>query len=870
MAGTLLPAAAFAAQDALPESAAIPEPHFPSRLYQFVWRNWELANADRMAEVVHASPREILELGESMGLPPKPQLSEDQLRRIYVTAIRQNWHLLPERQIVQLLGWTVERLRFTLKEDDFLDVKLGRNKPRCDDLRYSAPTQAEKLAASRIRETVRTMFGASFRTPGERLCQFVGELSDPRFHLLRDRNSVLSPGEIDLSTGWSITLPTDGPLRFAAQRFDEYLRDAMGARLEVSRPDSARKKSIRFDTHASGHARESFEVRVSPDEIVISSGDDAGAIQGIYWLQDRMEERDAPFLPTGSTSRRSAWNPRYLYSYFALYGDPLMEPEADPFPDAYLEKLARCGINGVWMQAVLNTLAPSRQFPEFGEGSETRLRNLDALVKRAARFGVRVYLYLNEPRAMPDAFFKSHPGIRGSSSRGLYAMCTSTPEVRDWIRESLTHVVRRVPDIGGFFAITMSENHTNCFSHGGGWGQKAPHAGDCPRCTRRTGWEVIGELFETFRAGVREGGSSANVIAYDWAWGDDLSSRLIPALPRDTGVLSISEWDLPVVRGGVSQKVGEYSISSVGPGPRALRNWDRARESGNPRLAKTQFNNTWEMSAVPFIPAMQLITRHCERLAKAGIDGVMASWTCGGYPSPNLAAAKEFYFEPRKPTDEILRATAARRYGRKAAPEAVEAWHQFSVAFEEFPYGVSIYIIPVQHGPANLLRLAPTGHNPGMILFPHDRYKNWCGTYPPEVVRSQFQKMAEIWNRGLELFRKAMAKASPAKKVAAAADVAVAETCYHHFRSVANQVEFYMLRDKLASASGSERAATIARMKAIAADEIELARRQFPVARSNSTIAFEASNHYYYTPLDLVEKVLNCRDVIAQLDRLSS
>ncbi|MEN6608572.1 MAG: hypothetical protein ABFD60_15105, partial [Bryobacteraceae bacterium] len=74
---------------------------------------------------------------------------------------------------------------------------------------------------------------------------------------------------------------------------------------------------------------------------------------------------------------------------------------------------------------------------------------------------------------------------------------------------------------------------------------------------------------------------------------------------------------------------------------------------------------------------------------------------------------------------------------------------------------------------------------------------------------------------------------------------------------------------KLESASGSGRAATITRMKAIAADEIDLARRQFPVARANSTIAFEASNHYYYTPLDLVEKVLNCRDVIAQLDRLS-
>jgi hypothetical protein len=33
-----------------------------------------------------------------------------------------------------------------------------------------------------------------------------------------------------------------------------------------------------------------------------------------------------------------------------------------------------------------------------------------------------------------------------------------------------------------------------------------------------------------------------------------------------------------------------------------------------------------------------------------------------------------------------------------------------------------------------------------------------------------------------------------------------------------------------------------------------------------SNCAYEASNHYYYTPLDLVEKTLNCRYVMRELD----
>jgi hypothetical protein len=123
-------------------AAAIGEAHFPNRLCQFVWRNWELVNTARMAAVLGTSAGNVLRLGAAMGLPGKRTLTEDQLRRIYVTVIRQNWHLLPEAQLVQLLGWDLERLRFTLKEDDFLDHKLGP-KPECEPVRWAALTAAE-------------------------------------------------------------------------------------------------------------------------------------------------------------------------------------------------------------------------------------------------------------------------------------------------------------------------------------------------------------------------------------------------------------------------------------------------------------------------------------------------------------------------------------------------------------------------------------------------------------------------------------------------------------------------------------------------------------------------------------------------------
>jgi hypothetical protein len=152
-----------------------------------------------------------------------------------------------------------------------------------------------------------------------------------------------------------------------------------------------------------------------------------------------------------------------------------------------------------------------------------------------------------------------------------------------------------------------------------------------------------------------------------------------------------------------------------------------------------------------------------------------------------------------------------------------------------------------------------------MILFPHDDVKAWCGAYPPEVVAGQFAKMATVWRQGLSVLRRAATKVPPRATAAAEAELAIAETCYHHFQSTANQVEFYALRERLAAAGGAERARILKQMRRIARAEIEIARRQFLVARRHSAIAFEASNHYYYTPLDLAEKILNCRQVLESL-----
>ena len=87
-------------------------------------------------------------------------------------------------------------------------------------------------------------------------------------------------------------------------------------------------------------------------------------------------------------------------------------------------------------------------FPEFGARADERIANLNKLIERAGRSGLKVFLYVNEPRSQPAAFFARWPELRGAEWRGLYAMCTSQQPVRQWISDSLAHVLERAPDLG--------------------------------------------------------------------------------------------------------------------------------------------------------------------------------------------------------------------------------------------------------------------------------------------------------------------------------------------------------------------------------------------------------------------------------------
>jgi hypothetical protein len=731
--------------------APIASPYFPDRVHEFVWRNWNVVATSKLAEVLGATPQQVSAIAESMGLPAEGTIPPEMKSRGYITLIRRNWHLLPYDQLLQLLEMTPDQLAFTLREDDFLWVKLGRLKPKCDPLRYTSPDEAAQRRAKEIRQVVEKDFGEELARPQEPRFEFVRKLSSP--------------------------LPS-----FA-----------------VADPKSEQPVSLRF-----------------------------------------------------------------VYSYLAVYGDPLSNPALDPYPDGFLQRLSSVGVNGVWLHAVLRDLAPGGDaFPEFGADHQRRLENLKALVQRARKFGVGVYLYMNEPRAMPAAFFENRPGLAGVREEDYRAMCTSQPAVRQWMADSLAYIFRQVPELAGIYAITASENLTSCASHGD-WGS-------CEHCKPRSDADIITEVVSVLEEGVHRGNPKANVVVSDWGWrGHGDAVDMVPRLPKSVWLMSVSEWDKAIERGGVASKVGEYSISSVGPGPRSVRHWDVARQAGIKTAAEIQFNNTCEIASIPYLPVLDLIAEHIHNLAPARLNGMLIGWTMGGHPSPNFQLADRMNRVPAPDVNAVLDALARERFGETAAAHARKAWTLCSDAFRQYPFHISVvYASPVQWGPANPIYLKPTGYSATMWGIPYDDLKGWRGPYPPEIFASQFETMAKEWRPGVEELTLAASSAPAELRGAAETDLRFARAAGLHFQAVANQARIVLARDALAAPAGTipteDRNRWRTELRERIESEIKLARDLYDLVREDSRIGFEPSCQYFYLPQDLVEKVVNCRWALANL-----
>ena len=802
--------------------------NFPTLFQNFIFRNWESVTTEKMAQILGTDKSTIEALASEMGLRVPAKYNKNYKDRGFLTVVRNNWHLLPYEQILKLCELPEDELAFTLREDDFFDIKLGSVKPDVPKLSYRPLTDEEKEKTKKIRENLLGKLPDFGKETGAEDFDFLYKFS-------KNGNNDFcgEKREVVLDKTWGLCDNSGG----------KYTENFLAFAKEKGKIDfNGNEKFITVDIVKDKTKKaESHSIFVSKNGIKITSVDEVGVLRAFEYLEKLIKLNNSFSFDEMNVVRDTRFDIRYIYSYCALFGDPFMDGGLSSYPDSLLKEYSRIGVNGIWMHSVLYKMCEIPWNKELSEGWQKRLSGLKQICDRAEKYGIKVYMYINEPRAMDKAMFEKYPDILGHyTDNGLGTLCTSTKEVQDYLYNGIKTVCEAAPNLGGFFTITASENITNCYSHFG--------AGLCPceRCKKRLPEEVFAEVNGIIKKAAMSVNPDIEVIAYTWAWhhcSDPLKTVELCA-KNGVRVLSVSEEGVEKDFDGTKTSVIDYSISLVGPGEKSKRVWKTAKEYGGKTLAKVQFNNSWEGSTIPYIPVLDLVKAHMDGICKNDVDGLMLSWSLGGYPSMNLEAMSKYFFGEENEGDVYLE-----MFG-KNADVIRRATSDFSRAFSELPFHVhTAYLGNFQMGTANLMFEKNSGLSATMTGFPYDDVKSWCAIFPVDVYENQMKKLSEIWKEGLvKLVSCVDIDCENTKEF-----VEIATAGYCIYRSCYLQTRYNLLRDEYNAGKKELRSEILS----ILDEEEELAVKMYDVAANNSTIGFEAANHYFFNKYSLAEKIVN-------------
>lgn len=630
---------------------------------------------------------------------------------------------------------------------------------------------------------------------------------------------------------------------------------------------------------------EAFRVTVTESECSVEAAEMAGLRRGIYFVENELRKRRAAILPLGEWKRWTTVEDRITRSPVAPYrwltGWEL-EDENDYYPEAYLERLAQSGINGIWVAGLLRNLVSSPVIPELGP-KRHKLAKLKELVGKAARYGIRVHFFCMEPRALPPGHpvARAYPEIIGVRSDIYETLCPSSPLMLDYLRQAIHDLVREVPELGGIINLCKGERPTTCWWHT----EKIAHL--CPRCSEGSQVELLAETLHCFADGINSAGAATNLIAWPYmpyefdkitgeTWPTVDMQALIAASPPQVRWMVNFEHGSTKEIGGQARSVQEYSLSTVQPGPFAVEIAATGKSTGHACYAKLQLGTTYELSSMPFVPVPGAVYDKIQAMKRLEMQGAMFSWIVGGFPGPMLTAAARASFEPCPDKREFLHELARGSCGEKAAQHLVRAWECFERVWQKYPFDLGVlYHGSLTRGPSYQLHLEQESRLPKVYNWglERDRQKQfyayvpekWLGFLSSDEVVNTFRDMAAEWKEGVQSARQALAQETGQNSFLRR-QMAVAEAIRHHFLSAANVYEFYHLRDQLRDPDKSLQKDITGRMLAIARNEIEIAESFLDLLDKDVTLGFHSELYSRcYTQDEVREKIRRTKNLCGTL-----
>jgi len=569
--------------------------------------------------------------------------------------------------------------------------------------------------------------------------------------------------------------------------------------------------------------------------------------------------------------------------------------DVDYYPDAYLARLKREGMNGVWITVEFRDLAETR-FSSRKADAPRKLAKLRRTVAKCAKYGIKVWLFAIEPHRLilPDELYARHrgelvawdyPEVCGSHGK-VALMCPSLPGTQAYLEESVRDIFTQVPGLGGLINISHGERDTTCLSlHPRVTEDVARRGVDpawCPHCGKLAPWEIHAKTLSAMERGLHAAAPDAKLISWLYHSATEPSRsewvyELAKHVPK--GVVLQYNFESGTVKNqeDVWRAGGDYWIAEPGPSFTFARIAESARQAGTEVSAKIQTGNSHELATLPFVPVPGLLYRKYREMRKLGVTEVMQCWYFGCYPGVmNEAAGLLSYLDPLA-TDErtFLRRLAESKWGEDAASVAT-LWERLGSAYADYPFSnVMQYYGPFHAGATWPLYADISFENLNPTWLPYTRaggdviaecLKRHHTLDEAVILARKMHDGAAALTTELERLREKYA-ADRSRLL----DLNLIRALQLHFESAFDVLSFYLARREAVSASRDRHDALaadrhLARMERIATREREVSAALIPLCEYDSRLGFhsEAERHQYH-PAILRWRMCTLNETLARI-----
>ncbi|MBQ8284231.1 MAG: hypothetical protein IJX75_03970 [Clostridia bacterium] len=572
-----------------------------------------------------------------------------------------------------------------------------------------------------------------------------------------------------------------------------------------------------------------YRITTNQDGITIEGHDTRGVAQGIYYLEDLMNLRKAPFVKTGKVERKALFSPRITQSPFGMY----------EYPDEAFSWIARNGYDAIdlWLQ---DAYTDNR-----GQSIDIRL-----ISERAAKYGVDVYVQLYAPH-------NKHPDDEDAQEfydalyGELFDVCPKLKGVT--LLGEANQFASRDPAVGKTpFTANFKDNIPTGKTSPGWW-----PCNDYPAWT-----EMVAKAIWKKRP-------DAEVIFCTYNWGfapKEERIRLIEALPK--GISLMTTWDMfhQYKMGNSVQNVWDYSLAFIGPGEYFSSEALAAKKRGIKLIANSQTaGRTWDFGVIPYEPMPQRWIERYQRMRQAheewNLAGLLECIHYGFHPSIISELEKQAFFTQVEPLETTLKKLLQREYG-KHADVAERGMTLFSEAIAHYvPCNEDMYG-GFRIGPAYPLWSGVMEGLPATIpqqgkmpSSPHAMFGNgiYFGIYTPDSdgknslpgVRifdeiQSISKMETLFGEGIAVLESAQSPNNALLKL-----INLAKFMRNCCRTVLNVKKHYILKQRLSIAGDKTQAEKIIQeIETLLLNEKENVLDTLPLVRADSRLGWEASMEY--------------------------